>query len=151
MLLDLRVLLSASLAAVLLLIGGFGGIALLRPPAKPSTAIAAGSEEITGAIGKRGDKSQSLTDADKAAEPAQRAAEPVRAADLDKSDKAEKTDKTPAAPPASADAAKAKPRAHVATRPEPGANFRANNPFAFPFGVTAIGGTGGTAGQQDYR
>ncbi|HXY89423.1 MAG TPA: hypothetical protein VEH75_02250 [Xanthobacteraceae bacterium] len=147
MLLDLRVLFTASLAAVLLLLGGFATIALLRPPGKLSTAIQTGSEEITGAIGKRGEKSQSLTEEDKAAQPAQRASEPVRAANLDKPDK-EKSEKAPtpetaddkAAQAKNAAAAKARPRIQAAPRQELGANFKANNPFAFPFFGTTGGG-----------
>lgn len=141
MLLDLRIMLAASFAAVLLLMGGFGLIAALRTPGKPSTAISAGPIEITGSIGARGEKSQSLTDADKTARPAPPAAEsaraapePVRAVNVDTAEKAaaagaeeDKSEKPKHA------AAKPKPRIRAAARQEAGANFRANNPVSFPF------------------
>jgi hypothetical protein len=148
MLLDLRILLAASFAAVLLLIGGFGLIAALRTPGKPSVAILAGPVEITGSIGVRGEKSQSLTDEDKTARPAQPAAEsarpapePVRAVNVDNAEKTQ----TPASAEEIAEpkraATKHKPRIRAA-RQETGANFRANNPFSFPFF-----GSGTNAGQ----
>ena len=148
MLLDLRIMLAASFAAVLLLIGGFGLVAALRAPGKPSVAISAGPAEITGAIGE---KTHSLTDADKTARPAQpiaeaaRAApEPMHSANVDNAEKAvppaaeeDKSEKPKRA------AIKPKPRIRaVAARQETGANFRANNPLAFPFF-----GTGANTGQ----
>jgi hypothetical protein len=148
MLLDLRIVLAASLAAVLLLIGGFGLIAALRAPGKPSITISGGPTEITGSIGTRGEKSQSLTDTDKTARPAQPAAEsaqsapqPVRAVNVDNAEKqapqAAEEDKPAkskraAAKPAKSKRAAAKPHIRSA-RQEAGANFRANNPVMFPF------------------
>ena len=141
MLLDLRIILAASFAAVLLLIGGFGLVAALRAPGKPSITISGGSSEITGSIGARGEKSQSLTDTDKTARPAQPATEaaqpappPVRAANVDSAEKiqapqAAEEDKSEKPKRAS----NARPRARTAARQEMGANFRANNPFSFPF------------------
>jgi hypothetical protein len=145
MLLDLRVLLAASLAAVLLLIGGFGVVAMLRTPGKPSTAIAVGSEEITGAIGKHGEKSQSLTDNDRAARPVAPAAEPAQAASAPartvNAEKAEKAEVPPAPKEDEKPKVVAKPKPRV-VRQDAGANFRNNNPFAFP-----LFGSGGNAGQ----
>ena len=148
MLLDLRIMLAASFAAVLLLIGGFGLIAALRTPGKPSIAISAGPAEITGSIGARGEKSQSLTDEDKtarptppAAEAARAAPEPVRAVNVDRTEKTQALQGGEEEKPKGA-AAKQKPRIRAAARPETGANFRANNPLAFPFF-----GTGTNAGQ----
>jgi hypothetical protein len=139
MLLDLRIMLAASLAAVLLLIGGFGLIATLRTPGKPSMTIS-GPAEITGSIATRGEKSQTLTDDDKtvrpahpATEAAHAAPEPIRAANIDN---AEKTKALEAAeedkPKSKRAAAKPRPQARSA-RQEIGANFRANNPLSFPF------------------
>ena len=144
MLLDLRIMLAASFAAVLLLIGGFGLIAALRTPGKPAVAISAGPAEITGSIGLRGEKSQSLTDEDKtvrpappAAESARPAPEPVRAVNVEKTEKAQapqgaEEDK-PAKPKRDAAKAKPKPRIRAAARQNTGANFNANNPFSSPF------------------
>jgi hypothetical protein len=141
MLLDLRILLVACFAAVLLLIGGFGLVAALRTSGKPSIAIAGGSAEITGSIGKRGEKSQSLTDADKIARPSQPAAEaahpapePVRAANVDRMEKVQAPEAAEEDKPAKTKRAAAKPRSQIrAARQEAGANFRANNPVMFPF------------------
>ena len=142
MLLDLRILLAASFAAVLLLIGGFGLVAALRAPGKPSIAISTEPAEITGSIAVHGEKPQSLTDADKTARPGQPAGEsaraapePARAANLDNTEKvapsAAEEDKSEKPKRA---AAKPKPRIRaVAARQDTGANFRANNPVAFPF------------------
>jgi hypothetical protein len=141
MLLDLRVILAASFAAVLLLIGGFGLLAALRAPGKPSITISGGPSEITGSIGTRGEKSQSLTDTDKTARPAQPAAEsaqpaqqPVRAANVDNAEKAQAPQAAEEDKPEKPRRAAAKPRPHIqAARQEMGANFRANNPVSFPF------------------
>jgi hypothetical protein len=146
MLLDLRIMLAASFAAVLLLIGGFGLIAALRVPGKPSVAISAGPAEITGSIGVRGDKSQSLTDADKiarptappAAESPRPAPEPARAVNFDYTEKAAppRTERAeedkPEKPKRTAAKPKPKPKPRIA-RQQPGANFGANNPAAFSF------------------
>jgi hypothetical protein len=140
MLLDLRIILAASFAAVLLLIGGFGLIATLRTPGKPSMTIS-GPAEITGSIPARGEKSQSLTDADKTARPAQPTAEvaqpapePVRAANADRTEKIQTPEAAEEDKPARTKRAAAKPRPHIrAARQETGANFRANNPLSFPF------------------
>jgi hypothetical protein len=140
MLLDLRILLAACFAAVLLLIGGFGLIAAMRAPGKPAITIASGSTEITGSTGTRGEKSQSLTDADKTARPAQPVAEaahpapePVRAANVDNAEKTKAPEAAEEDKPArSKRAAKSRPRVRSA-RQETGANFRANNPLSFPF------------------
>jgi hypothetical protein len=146
MLLNLRIVLAASFAAVLLLIGGFGLIATLRTPGKPSMTIS-GPAEITGSIAVRGEKSQSLTDTDKTARPGQPAAEaaqpapqPVRAANVDNTEKAQAPEAADEDKPAkSKRAAKPRPQARSA-RQEVGANFRANNPLSFPFfGAGAIG------------
>jgi hypothetical protein len=145
MLLNLRIVLAASFAAVLLLIGGFGLIATLRTPGKPSMTIS-GPAETTGSIVARGEKSQSLTDTDKTARPAQPAAEaaqpppPVRAANVDNTEKAQAPEAAEEDKPAkSKRAAKPRPQARSA-RQEVGANFRANNPLSFPFfGAGAIG------------
>jgi hypothetical protein len=138
MLLDLRIILAASFAAVLLLIGGFGLVAALRAPGKPSITISGGSSEVTGSIGARGEKSQSLTDTDKTARPAQPASEaaqaapqPVRAANADTAQKPQAAQDTEEEKPRRA--SNARPRARTAARQEMGANFRANNPFSFPF------------------
>jgi type IV secretory pathway VirB10-like protein len=145
MLLDLRIMLSASFAAVLLLIGGFGLIAALRTPGKPSVEILSGPAEITGSIGARDKKSQSLTVEDRAARPAQPAAgtappapapEPVRAVNVEKTEKVQaprgaEEDK-PAKPKRAAAKAKPKPRIRAAARQNTGANFNANNPFSSP-------------------
>jgi hypothetical protein len=145
MLLDFRVMLPASLAAVLLLIGGFGLIASLRTPGKPAVEISSGPAELTGSIGGRREKSQSLTDADKAARPAPPAAEAPRAAPepvrAEKTQAAGAPEEDKSAKPKRA-AAKPKPRIRAATRQNPGANFGANNPFASPFF-----GSGAGAGQ----
>src|SRR5712691_5924456 len=144
MLLDLRIMLSASFAAVLLLIGGFGLIAALRTPGKPSVEILSGPAEITGSIGARDKKSQSLTDEDRAARPAQPAAapaspapapEPVRAVNVEKTEKvqAPQGEDKPAKPKRAAAKAKPKPRIRAAARQHTGANFNANNPFSSPF------------------
>jgi hypothetical protein len=139
MLLDLRILLAASFAAVVLLIGGVGLVAALRTPGKPSIEISAGSAEITGAIGSRGEKSHSLTEADKIAQPAQSPAaaspEPMRAVNVDTAEKAVPPAAEEDKPEKSKRAAiKPKPRIRaVAARQETGANFRANNPLSFPF------------------
>jgi hypothetical protein len=140
MLLDLRVMLAASFAAVLLLIGGFGLIAALRTPGKPSIAIS-GPAEITGSIAVRGEKSQTLTDEDKTARPAQPGAEaahpapePARAANVDNAEKARVPEAAEEDKPAKSKRAAAKSRPHIrAARQETGANFRANNPVMFPF------------------
>jgi hypothetical protein len=139
MLLDLRIMLAASFAAVLLLIGGFGLIAALRTPGKPSVAILGGPAEITGSIRVRGEKSQSLTDEDKTARPAQPAAEvtraapePVRAVNVDNAEKAQAPSGAEELAKAKHAAAKPKPRIRAA-RQETGANFRANNPLSFQF------------------
>lgn len=139
MLLDLRIMLAASFAAVLLLIGGFGLIAALRTPGKPSIAILNGPAEITGSIDARGEKSQSLTDEDKIARPAPPAAEAVRSApeavravNVDNAEKAQAPSRAEETAKPKRDAAKPKPRIRAA-RQETGANFRANNPFSFPF------------------
>lgn len=146
MLLDLRIMLAASLAAVLLLIGGFGLIAALRTPGKPSITISGGPTDITGSIDTRGEKSQSLTDTDKTARPAQPSAEsaqsapqPVRAINVDTAEKqtpeAAEEDKSAKSKRA------AKPKPHIrAARQEAGANFRANNPVMFPFFGTGTNG-----------
>ena len=127
MLLDLRILLTAGLAAVLLLIGGFGLLAALRAPGKPWVGFPAGPVEITGSIGETPD---TLTEADKAARPEQ--PEPIRAANIEKAEKTQ----------APAGTAEDKAKQNAAARPKPparlvrqgtGANFKANNPFAFPF------------------
>jgi hypothetical protein len=139
MLLDLRIMLAASFAAVLLLIGGFGLIATLRTPGKPSVAIS-GPAEITGSIAVRGEKSQTLTDEDKAARPGQPGAEaahpapePVRAANVDNTEKVPAPEAVEEDKPAkSKRAAKSKSQIRSA-RQEAGANFRANNPVMFPF------------------
>ena len=146
MLLDLRIMLTASFAAVLLLIGGFGLIAALRTPGKPSVEILSGPAEITGSIGAPGKKSQSLTDADRAARPAQPAAEtappapapePVRAVNVEKTEKVQAArgaaEDQPAKPKRAAAKAKPKPRIRAAARQNTGANFNANNPFSSPF------------------
>lgn len=142
MLFDLRIMLAASFAAVLLLIGGFGLIAALRTPGKPAVAISAGPAEITGSIGLRGEKSQSLTDEDKTARPAPPAAEsarpapePVRAVNIDNAEKAGASQGKEEEKPKRA-AAKLKPKPRI-VRQQTGANFRANNPAAFPFFGTA--------------
>jgi hypothetical protein len=140
MLLDLRIMLVACFAAVLLLIGGFGLIATLRTPGKPSMTIS-GPAEITGSIPARGEKSQSLTDADKTARPTQPAAEaahpapePVRAANADRTEKVHPPETAEEDKPARTKRAAAKPRPQIrAARQETGANFRANNPLSFPF------------------
>src|SRR5471032_2308767 len=140
MLLDLRIILAASFAAVLLLIGGFGLIATLRTPGKPSMTIS-GPAEITGSIPARGEKSQSLTDADKTARPAQPTAEvaqpapePVRSANADRTEKVQTPEAAEEDKPARTKRAAAKPRPHIrAARQETGDNFRANNPLSFPF------------------
>jgi hypothetical protein len=143
MLLDLRVMLPASLAAVLLLIGGFGLIASLRTPGKPAVEISSGPAEITGSIGGRREKSQTLTDEDKTARPAPPAAEaaraapePVRAVNVDQAEKTQAARAPEEDKPAKAKraAAKPKPRIRAATRQGTGANFQANNPF-FGFGA----------------
>jgi hypothetical protein len=135
MLLDLRIMLAASFAAVLLLIGGFGLVAALRAPGKPSVEISAGPTEITGSIGEHGEKSQSLTHEDKIAQPTP---EPVRAVNVDNAEKAQ----VPQVPQGAEEdksekriraVARPKPRIRAAARPETGANFRANNPLSFPF------------------
>jgi hypothetical protein len=138
MLLDLRIMLAASLAAVLLLIGGFGLIAALRTPGKPAITIS-GPAEITGSIAVRGEKSQTLTDEDKTARPVQPGAEtahpapePVRAADVDNTQKARVPEAAEEDKPAKSKRAAAKPHIRSA-RQEAGANFRANNPVMFPF------------------
>ncbi|HLL27953.1 MAG TPA: hypothetical protein VKT73_09960 [Xanthobacteraceae bacterium] len=147
MLLDLRILLTACFAAVLLLIGGFGLIAALRTSGKPSIEVSSAPSEITGSIGLRHEKPQSLTDDDKNARPAQPAAEsgrsatePVRAVNLDKTEKPEitKSDTAKGAEEDKSDtprraAARPRPRIVATSRQDPGANFRANNPFLFPF------------------
>jgi hypothetical protein len=141
-LLDLRIMLTASFAAVVLLIGGFGLIAALRTPGKPSVEILSGSAEITGSIGAPGKKSQSLTDADKAARPAETAPpapapEPVRAVNVEKTEKVQvprgAEEDQPAKLKRAAAKAKPKPRIRAAARQNTGANFNANNPFASPF------------------
>jgi hypothetical protein len=140
MLLDLRIMLAASLAAVLLLIGGFGLIAALRTPGKPSITISGGPTEITGSIDTRGEKSQSLTDTDKTARPAQPPAEsaqsapqPVRAVvNVDNAEKQAPEAAEEDKPAKSKRAAKPKPHVRSA-RQEAGANFKANNPVMFPF------------------
>jgi len=132
-------MLPASFAAVLLLIGGFGLIAALRTPGKPSV-------EITGSIGAPGKKSQSLTDEDRAARPAQPAAatappapapEPVRAVNVEKTEKVQAPqgaeEDQRAKPKRAAAKAKPKPRIRAAARQNTGANFNANNPFSSPF------------------
>lgn len=141
MLLDLRIMFTASFAAVLLLIGGFGLIAALRTPGKPSVAILSGPAEITGSIRVRGEKSQSLTDEDKTARPAEPAAEaaraapePVRAVNVDSSGTAQALPSAEQDKPAKQKTAAAKPKPRIrAARQETGANFRANNPLSFPF------------------
>jgi hypothetical protein len=148
MLLDLRIILAASFAAVLLLIGGFGLLAALRAPGKPSITISGGPSEITGSIGTRGEKSESLTDADKTARPAQPAAEaahpapePVRAANVDRTEKAQAPEAAEEDKPARTKRAAAKPRPQIrAARQETGANFRANNPLSFPFFGSGVNG-----------
>lgn len=138
MLLDLRIMLAASFAAVLLLIGGFGLIAALRTPGKPSVAILGGPAEITGSIRVRGEKSQSLTDEDKTARPAQPAAdarpapESVRAVNVDNAEKAQALLGAEELAKGKHAAAKPKPRIRAA-RQETGANFKANNPLSFQF------------------
>ena len=140
MLLDLRIMLPASFAAVLLLIGGFGLIAALRTPGKPSVEILSWPAEITGSIGTRGEKSQSLTDTDKTARPAQPgteaahpAPEPVRAANVDNTEKTRVPEAAEEDKSAKSKRA-AKPKPHIrSARQEAGANFRANNPVMFPF------------------
>jgi hypothetical protein len=139
MLLDLRIMLAASFAAVLLLIGGFGLIAALRTPGKPSIAILSGPAEITGSIGARGEKSQSLTDEDKTARPAQPAAEaartapePARAVNVDNAEKTQAPLSAEEVAKSKRAAVKPKPRIRAA-RQETGTNFRANNPLSFPF------------------
>jgi hypothetical protein len=139
MLLDLRIMFTASLAAVLLLIGGFGLIAALRTPGKPSVAILSGPAEITGSVRVRGEKSQSLTDEDKTARPAEPAAEaaraapePVRAVNLDNAEKTQIPARGEEIAKPKHAAVKPKPRIRAA-RQETGANFRANNPLSFPF------------------
>ena len=141
MLLDLRIVLAASFAAVLLLIGGFGLVAALRTPGKPSVGLSAAPIEITGSIHTRGEKSETLTDDDKAAQPAPPVAESrpsqpetPRTANVEKVEKVEKPEppKSAAAKRTPKVAAKPKPRAHVA-RQNPGTNFQNNNPFGFPF------------------
>jgi hypothetical protein len=137
MLLDLRIMLAASLAAVLLLIGGFGLIAALRTPGKPSITIS-GPAEITGSIAVRDEKSQTLTDTDKTARPAQPAAEsaqsppqPVRAVNVDN---VEKQAPQAAEEDKSANSKRVAAKQHIRpARQEAGANFRANNPVMFPF------------------
>ena len=141
MLLDLRIVLTASFAAVLLLIGGFGLIAALRTPGKPSLGILAAPAEITGSIGARGENPQSLTEDDKAVRPAQPAAEappptpePARAANVEKKEKTQVSRDVDEHKPAKPKRAAAKPKPRIrAARQETGANFRANNPLAFPF------------------
>jgi hypothetical protein len=144
MLLDLRIMFTASLAAVLLLIGGFGLIAALRTPGKPSVAILSGPAEITGSIRVRGEKSQSLTDEDKTAQPARPAQpaaeaarpapEPVRTVNVDSAEKTQALPSVEQDRPAKAKRAAAKPKPRIrAARQETGANFRANNPLSFPF------------------
>ena len=141
MLLDFRIMLAASLTAILLLVGGFALVAALRaPPGKPAVAIPNGHGEITGSVAGRGEKSQSLTDEDKTAQPIQPAAapaqiapEPARTANVEKPEKAQNgkgADEEKRARPRVA----AKPRPRVyAPRQEAGSNFKNNNPFAFPF------------------
>ncbi len=147
MLLDLRVMFSAGIAAVLLLIGGFGLLATLRTHGNPAVAISAAPAEITGSIAARGDKLQALTDTDRAARPASSAApaappallspEPIRAVNVEKTETAEAPKTAEEDKPAPPRRAAARPRVNPA-RQEMGANFRANNPFAFPFfGVPA--------------
>ena len=142
MLLDLRVMLTASVAAVVLLIGGFGLLAAFRTPGKPSISIPHGPAEITGSIAAGGDRSNVLTDEDRAAQPAPQIAVPkgpapptVRSAIIEAPEKAEapKTAEEKPAPPKAAVAARPKPRARTGGQQEPGANFRANNPVTFPF------------------
>ena len=140
MLLDLRIMLAASLAAVLLLIGGFGLIAALRTPGKPSITIS-GPAEITGSIAVHGEKSQTLTDEDKTARPGQPGAEaahpapePVRAANVDHTEKVQAPEAVEEDKSTKSKRAAAKPKPHIrAARQETGANFRANNPVMFPF------------------
>ncbi len=136
MLLDLRVMLAACVVAVVLLIGGFGMLAAVRTPGKPSVAIPRDPSEVTGSIAAS-EKAQILTDEDKAAQPASQIApkppapEPVREAKAETPEKAVAPKVTEPAPPRAA--ARPKPRAPAAARQESGANFRANNPLAFPF------------------
>src|ERR1700687_1552823 len=137
MLLDLRIMLAASFAAVLLLIGGFGLIAALRTPGKPSITIS-GPAEVTGSVVVRGKKPKRLTDTDKPARPAQPPAEsaqsppqPVRAVNVDN---VEKQAPQAAEEDKSAKSKRAAAKQHIrSARQEAGANFRANNPVMFPF------------------
>ena len=149
MLLDLRIVLAASFAAVLLLIGGFGLVAALRTPGKPSVGLSPAPVEITGSVRTPAEKNHTLTDDDKAARPMQPVAESQpsapaapRTVNLEKAEKAEKSEKSekPAPPksaaakPAPKVAAKPKPRIRAVRQP-PGTNFQNNNPFGTWFGT----------------
>jgi hypothetical protein len=165
LLLDFRIMFTASFAAVLLLVGGFATLAFLRTQGKPAVAIVL--EEITGTISKGDERAHALTPDDKAARPAPLTAAPAPSAppaeaapgrppapgnaSLENVEKAENpdgkqaakvTEKAAAKKPEPKAAAKPKPRPRVAARQPPGYNFNANNPFVFP-----IFGTGGEASQ----